>query len=371
MIRSSSVSREETMTGRERILATFRGEAVDRFPVWLKMTNRTWQAPQEEPYRSMGAEELLRAAGCDLLLNCWGGAERQTPHVQWRREEKDGLRRTIMTTPEGDLVEEQSFDPYTESWHPTKFPGDTPENFSRLRWLYTDTSYSVNPDRAAEWADRQADLVARDAVTVSGIGPGPLMNLVEHVCGPENTIFMRFDEPALFAEVLELMHQDRLRNLRALLPHIAADTFWLTENTSTTLISPEIFRDCCMGHLREYGQMVLDHGKIAVHHMCGALNALLEMIDELPAEVNEAYTTHPVGNVTLAEGRRRMPSKALIGGTNATLWLEPAERIAETVAADLAQCPDRRRIFLTSAGVLPAPVSFEKAQRAVEALKRL
>jgi hypothetical protein len=43
----------------------------------------------------------------------------------------------------------------------------------------------------------------------------------------------------------------------------------------------------------------------------------------------------------------------------------------ETVAADLANCPDTRKIFLTSAGVLPPVVSFEKAQETVARLKRL
>jgi uroporphyrinogen-III decarboxylase len=110
---------------------------------------------------------------------------------------------------------------------------------------------------------------------------------------------------------------------------------------------------------------------IPVHHMCGTLNALLEQIDTLPALANEAYTTRPLGDVSLAEGRRRMPSKALIGGTNATLWMASAERIVEEVAADLDQCPDRRKIFLTSAGVLPPCATFEKSRRVVEALKSL
>ena len=42
-----------------------------------------------------------------------------------------------------------------------------------------------------------------------------------------------------------------------------------------------------------------------------------------------------------------------------------------TVAEDLANCPDRRRIFLTSAGVLPPLVAFEKAKRVVAAFKEL
>ena len=55
------------------------------------------------------------------------------------------------------------------------------------------------------------------------------------------------------------------------------------------------------------------------------------------ALVNEAYTTPPVGDTTLAEGRTRMPSKCLVGGTNATLWMQPAEVILDVQAdRDLA-----------------------------------
>ena len=105
--------------------------------------------------------------------------------------------------------------------------------------------------------------------------------------------------------------------------------------------------------------------------MCGALNALLEMIDRLPAAANEAFTTRPLGDCSLTEGRKRMPSKTLIGGTNATLWLKSPEEIAEAVRQDLADCPDRKKIFLTSAGVLPPPVDFAKAKRTVSLLKTL
>jgi len=64
-----------------------------------------------------------------------------------------------------------------------------------------------------------------------------------------------------------------------------------------------------------------------------------------------------------------MPSKALIGGTNATLWLEDAETIIQTVEEDLANCCNTRGIFLTSAGVLSGLVPFEKAKTVVDGLK--
>ena len=359
------------MTSRERILSTFRGEEVDRFPVWLKMANDTWQSSQPEPYRSMGAAELLRQCGCDAMLRCGVRVKSEAPHVKGTVTQENGLRRTVTETPDGVLVGEQVLDPYTNSWHPTKFPADTPERLAALRWLFRDTTYHVDPTDAAKARERQQILVEQDVVTTAGIGPGPIMDLVENECGPENTFFMMHDVPELFDEVVALMHEARMRHLRALMPHMPTDTFWLTENTSTSLISPTIFRQYCMPHLTAYGRLIQEHGIIAVHHMCGTLNALLEMIDELPAEVNEAYTTRPLGDVSLAEGRRRMPSKALIGGTNATLWLSAPENILATVAADLAACPDRRKIFLTSAGVLPPVVNFEKARTVVEGLKRL
>ncbi len=361
----------ETMTTRERIYATIRGEEVDRFPVWLKMTNRTWQNPQPEPYRSMDGEELLRACGCDLMLGNGFGAQKNSPHVTESRSEADGERTHVWSTPEGDLVGVESYDPYTQSWHPTTFPAESTDDLRKLRWVFRDTSYAIDEQAVADHAQRQERIVAKDAFSICGVGPGPLMNLVEHLCGPENTVFHMHDEPALFAEVLEGMHGDRMRYLRAMLPHLKADSFWLTENTSTSLISPTMFRDFCMPHLRDYGQAIKDAGVVPVHHMCGTLNELLEMIDELPALVNEAYTTRPLGSVSLAEGRTRMPSKALIGGTNATLWLASVDEIVQTVERDLSACPDRRKIFLTSAGVLPAPVSFDKARAVVERFKRL
>jgi hypothetical protein len=360
------------MSSRERILASIRGEETDRLPVWLKMANDTWRTSQPDPYRGMDDLDLLRAAGCDPMLFVPGvRARAETPHAETAVTEADGVRTTRVATPDGELVGEERLDPSTRSWHPSKHMAETAEDLRRLRWLYTDTTRHVDDGEAARAKALDRDLTARDAVTVSGVGPGPLMDMVQHLCGPVATVYLMTDEPELFREVLALMQADRTRLLEARLPHEAADTFWLTENTSTTLISPDMFRELSAPYLARDVRLVRDHGLIPVFHMCGKLGALLEMIDAIPAAASEAFTTHPVGDVSLAEGRRRMPSKTLIGGTNATLWLEPAEAIARAVEEDLSRCPDRRRIFLTSAGVLPPPVSFDKAKRVVAALKRL
>lgn len=359
------------MTSRQRIQAVMNGEEPDRFPVWLKMLGNDWRNFQPEPYRSMPNLELQQRAGCDPMDSVGVNVQKKEPHVTVSVVDGENKRTTHVRTPDGEMTGEERYDTSTSSWHPTKFMADTPENLRKLRWLYTDTRYTVEPESADAAMCRQAEFVEKDVFTMAGIGPGPLMNLIEHMSGPIQCIYLMNDEPELFIEILELMHQDRMRHLKSLLPHIQADTFWLTENTSTTLISPQMFEKHCISHLREYGNLILEHDIYPVHHMCGTLNALLEMIDTLPAAANEAYTTRPLGDVSLAEGRQRMPSKTLIGGTNATLWLEPMETIVETVRKDLAECADRKKIFLTSAGVLSPLVSFEKAREVVSEFRRL
>jgi uroporphyrinogen-III decarboxylase len=363
---------KEQMTSRERILATLRREEVDRFPVWLKMVNSAWKRAQGEPYLSMDGDEMLRACGCDVLSGTWGAPKCTNPHVRTRVEDLPNGRRTIHTTPDGDLVEEVRNDPVTGSNHPHVYPVKTSEDLAALRWLYhSDVRFEPDTQALESSRQRQKEVEAKDAVSMTGVGPSPLMHMVEHVAGPENAVFLMYDAPELFDETMDLMHQWQKRMLRAKVVSTAAETVWMTENTSTTLINPGMFEKYCMAHLADYAKIIQESGKLAVHHMCGKLDALLEMLDRLPADANEAYTTPPVGDTTLAAGRKRMPSKALIGGTNAALWLRPAEEIVEDVRRDLENCPDRRGIFLTSAGQLPGAVDFEKARSVVEQLKRL
>jgi uroporphyrinogen-III decarboxylase len=359
------------MTSRERILAVLRGEEVDRFPVWLKMLGNDWRKAQPEPYRTMSPDKLLRQSGCDRMLGCGTPCRIERPHVSTRVTFHDHRRTTQYVTRDGTLVCVEQQDPVTESWHPVEYPVKNANDLRAFRWLFKDVRVHIESEKVEEARARQKELEGTHTVTTSGVGPSPLMSLVEHDAGPENAFYLMADERELFDETVELMHAARMTELRNRLPHEVADTFWLTENTSTTLISPALFDRYCVPQLREYGDLIIKHGRIAVHHMCGRLDKLLETIDTLPAQANEAYTTRPLGDLSLAEGRRRMPSKTLIGGTNATLWLDPVDKILETVAADIAACPDRRRIFLTSAGVLPPLVSFEKARSAVRGFREL
>lgn len=362
----------ETMTSRERIFAAIEGQEVDRLPVWLKMSSHVWRSNKSDRIKALSEEDLLTEAGCDLILGAgWGGVYGENPHVRTESHATDDMRVKTHETPDGTLTERQARDPYVHTWHPVEYPIKSAADLRAARWLYTDTRWQIDEEAMANQARRQEQVEQLGGFSISGVGPSPLMDLVEHLAGPESAIYLLFDEPTATGELLDLMHADRVRFLQTLLPRYTADSLWMTENTTTTLISPDMFRDICVPHLTAYGNMILEAGVIPVHHMCGTLNGILELLDPLPAKANEAYTTRPVGDVSLAEGRTRMPNKCLIGGTNASLWMQPAERIIAEVAEDLAACPDKRKIILTSAGVLPPAASMETVQRVVAAFKEM
>jgi len=104
--------------------------------------------------------------------------------------------------------------------------------------------------------------------------------------------------------------------------------------------------------------------------MCGHLKALLPRINALPAIAIEAYTSPPVGNTTLADRVRLAPRIAVIGGTNAALWLRPVEEICAEIQKSLREAGTPRGLVLTSAGVMPPAASIEKIRQVRDFARR-
>ena len=365
-----SVRPNTAISSRDRIQTVLRGEEPDRLPVWIK-TPPQWPAHRPRTLRGASYLEIQRALGCDpVLMTGSRVVAAHQPGVTREVFERGDERITRVSTPDGPLVGKEG-GVRDGRLHPTRHMVHSAETLRRLRWLYTKTDHTLDPEAKDESRYWRASREAEDVFLCLGHVTSPLMMMVEFLAGPVNTVFLLQDEPELFRETMEILREDRIHYLRSILPHVHTDMFKLAEDTSTNVISPSMFGEFCVPVLREYAEVVMEHGMIPVHHMCGLIGDLLEMIDGLPAPVNEAFTTRPLGDVSLAEGRTRMPSKVLLGGTNATLWLRPPEEIVDTVRQDLERCPDHRKIFLTSGGALPPDVPFEKASEVVAAFQQL
>ena len=198
------------------------------------------------------------------------------------------------------------------------------------------------------------------------------MYFIEWLAGIQNSHIFLNDYKDKVEELFYNIHQTLLKKTYMISESNPADLLFFSENTSTTLISPDQFREYPLKHLNEYGDIIKGHGKYYFLHMCGHLKALLRDIDRINADAIEAFTSPPVGNTRLIDGKTHCPSKSLLGGTNAILWTKSSKEIIEEIKGDLDKLDDHRGIAITSAGVMPPlcrPEVIREVSRYVKSYK--
>jgi len=353
------------MTRKERFERALKREEVDRLPFWVKIFGASYLDFQEEKYRTMGELALADYLHLDHMAGGGAPVACTNDRVEQHAEREDARRVVRYKTPDRTLTMGERWDEGSHSWHPVEFPIKDRDDLRAACQLYEHNRFAIDEEQLPRCHER-LQAVGDRGVVMTGIGISPLMNLIQHLIGPERTYFFLADYPDEMDELIGLMHEERLRYLRCLLSNCPYDYIVSGENTSTTLLSPAVFEKYCWRHLNDYGRLIKEHGKSHVLHMCGKLKALLPRTDELPADAIEAYTAPPVGNTTLADRVALCPTKAVIGGTDATLWLKPVEEICEAIKQHLADAGSLQGVVLTSAGVMPPACSIEKIRQVRE-----
>jgi uroporphyrinogen-III decarboxylase len=355
------------MTARERWLAALELAPVDRLPFWPKLDG-AYPRAQGAPFREMPLGEIHNWIGSDKHIGVPGCGKEVRRRTSFHSVEESGRRREVFTTPRGALVRERRFDEASQSWHPVKMPVQGAEDIAVLVEWYEDAAAQLDAE-ALESSRAKCGAAGEGALTTTGVGESPLMHWVEHLAGVERAHYLLADLREDVEALFEAMHASLLRRAEILLEHSPADLFYMVENTSTTLISPEQYRRYCLRHIDDYASLARSYGRRLALHMCGHLKALLPDLATLDVAAFEAFTSPPVGNTRLEDGRRDCPRVCLIGGTNAALWTRPAGEIIAELERDLARLPHHRGIVVTSGGVMPPLAEPEKIRTVCEWVK--
>jgi len=353
------------VTRSERFEAALRQDEVDRLPFWVKVFGASYKMLQPEPWRSMDELELADYLDLDHYAGGPAPVRCSNERVTVRAQRRNGRRVTCYQTPDGAMTAASGFDEGSHSWHPIEFPVKTREDILAARHIFEGNEWTVDDELVVRGRERIEHVGDRGEVhTAAGISP--LMNLIQLYIGPDATYYFLQDYPDEMEELIGVMHEERLRYLRTMLP--ACPYHWVVsnENTSTTLLSPAVFERYPWRHLKDYGELIVAHGKGHQLHQCGTLHDLLPKINELPATVIEAYSAPPIGDTPLAERTEHAPSMAVIGGTCANTWLQPVEVICETMVRDLQAAGGMRGVVYTSAGVMPPGCPIEKIKEVRE-----
>jgi hypothetical protein len=339
------------MTSRERWLAAINMQEVDRLPFWPKL-DAAYPRAQREPFSSMTIDQIHDWIGSDKHIWVPRIVRESRTHSSTEDTEKDGVRRIVYTTRSGSTEARMHWDTVSQSHHPVVFPVKDLDEIRVMTEWYSDCRIELDEQRLEDARDL-AKQVGEGGVTASPLGKSPLMHFVEWLAGVENAHYFLADYPdeveALFAAIQNVL----LQVVQVYADHSPVDLHYFIENTSTTLISPDQYHRYCFPHVREYAAMLRSRDRLFVLHMCGHLRALLPELAQTGAHAFEAFTSPPVGNTTLLDGRTACPNTCLVGGTSAVLWIRPAREIVSDVEASLNALPHHRGVVVTSAGVMP------------------
>ncbi len=213
--------------------------------------------------------------------------------------------------------------------------------------------------------------IGDDGIATASVSNSPLMYLIEMAWGLENAYYMLQDYPEEVEDIVAKLHASLIRHAHAL-AESPAEVIIQYENTSSTLLSPDIFRRYCLPCLNECADIIMDAGKIFLVHMCGKLRAFTDDIAGGRFMGIADIPPPPTGDLPLDEAKARLPEKVVVGGIDPTTFLTQDTNLLEKEISELIEkIKPRRGVVLGSADTAPRgtpPENFRLIRKLVETI---
>ncbi|MGD1995948.1 MAG: uroporphyrinogen decarboxylase family protein [Anaerolineae bacterium] len=334
------------MTGRERILATLRGEETDRL-CWAPLVDAYFTSSlPEQGYEELSVPDAVRLVGADVIeRHCPTVRQVEDPSIARRTERRVDGEREIIETSVGNLTIERHSSRKGHTSYISKHPVVTVEDVRALQYVKEHTRY-VEDFAALRERDRR---IGDDGIATSSGPTSPIQEFLQTLCGVQQTIYLLKDHPDEVETCFEVMHEKN-REAYRLICEGPAEVVIDYEDTSSTVISPTFFRKYCAPFIDDYADICHEAGKIFVTHMCGKISAFSEQIGAGRQDGVDSVCPPPTGDTWSHEARQAWgPEKVIIGGLDPpTLERVSAEETREYVASVLDQMPTFRRFILST-----------------------
>ncbi len=239
---------------------------------------------------SQALQQYLNGEGSDRLL--WSGLcafrydpspiIRTTPTVETRGVVEGEDRVIEQRAPSGVLTSRK------RHTHPLVYPVTTAQDMKVLCEIENDTVLSLDPSMTGSYDP----VLSRVSVNTS-----PVQRLLEYDMGLENFYALLTDEPDLMRELLTVMMRNYAEECR-LVATLPVQSVRLVENTSTTMISPQIYEELSLIQVARACEIFHRENKIVISHMCGLLKDLLPLFPRTGIDGIHSVTPPPVGDTT-------------------------------------------------------------------------
>lgn len=355
------------MTAKQRILAAIKGTEIDRIP-WSPFLAYYWEH-QNASIQSEGKVNFLESIGADPLLR---GAEQILPvNIKYNKcsiqeLKKDNAIFKSYETPVGTITEKYIEAPGTLylQEHAIK----TIDDLKILQYLHDDMYFSDNFEKINE----NINLYGERALIVPIIGVNrktAFQSLVEQWFGTESLVYAVYDYKERIEKCIQSMKKASIEYLKIAVES-DGEAFISWEDTSTTNINPAWFSDYIAPEINDWCDIIHSKNKLYIHHACGHLEALIDLIGDTGIDALESLSPPPTGNISLLEARERLPERiALIGGIEPVHFERESLDFINNYVREIIENMKGSRYILANSDSCPPGVSLEKFKLITEIVK--
>jgi len=311
------------MNSKERMLTALRKGKPDRLPV----TIHQWQSYHLKYYMGgIDALDAFKECGLDAGMQYFeamgqfwlpGRVESKKYSDEWFDEVdiiNDEINRMIVHhtihTPKGKLTYKTEGNEKT-TWV-TEFLIKNPEDIYLLKYMPV-------PRLDKKAVEKEFDRIG-DAGILRGFVWGDQAGCWQQACCYYDTLPMIYaanDDPDWVHEFLNILLE---KKMQFIYESLKGAKFDLIETgggaSSSTVVSPGIFREFCLPYDRKIHDALHDVGHISTYHTCGGMRGIFDLIVETNTDASETLAPKAVGgNIEGPEAYGAMHGKVcLIGG---------------------------------------------------------
>ncbi len=327
------------MTGRERLLAAMQCAQPDRVPIVVRGVqpwDEAWVASRHPSYHPV-IEAVAR--NCDWQAFWPASCKWQTAHpVPEKHELREEADWTLVTThhitPAGELISRHRISkrglPGLVIEYPVKSLADVECVLS--------VPYQPHYPKLDGLRALQSKIADRGVVIISFHAP---IAFVHDLLGSELLALWSVERPDLIDALVSEFARRTADTLAYLLERDAADAYGFLgeEYLAPPLAGPEHFRRWVTEPERRLASMVRSAGKLVWMHCHGRLSTILEEFTQIGINCLHPVEGPPLGDVTLAEAKRRIGSSVCLEGNIqiGEIYSAPPGRIRQLVRQAIEQ----------------------------------
>jgi hypothetical protein len=279
--------RADKMTTRERFLRTMHYQAVDRVPhmefgYWASLKDRWMEEghlPQDLKPEAGGEirdDEVEAFFGCDRRVGVGPAIDAGPARPIEVIEEQDGK---VISRDGLGVLREEVVEGIRSIPHFLEFPVKDRRTWESFRdeFLVIDAEWRA---RSEEWIEERARALRHSEDPV-GIDFGSFIGRIRDWIGFENLAYLSYDDPKLLEEMVTHVTELKLTYLPPLLDKIEYDFASGWEDicfNSGPLLSPKVFKEVIIPHMKAVMQMLRQHGIDIIFTDCdGNIQALIPL----------------------------------------------------------------------------------------------